>query len=139
MTRLRPILMTAVPAVIGGAVSSAVFAQATAPAAEPAASWTSRTITVSGSGHAEMAPDIAVLSLGVTSDGATAREALDKNNGAMGAVIDGLKELGFGVTDMQTTGLAERPVRLQHPAGAPHRLPGGQRRHAKGEGHQPPR
>jgi len=105
MLALRPLLLTAAAVVICGAVSTSVFAQS-APAAEPAGWSITRTITVSGSGHTEMAPDIAVLSLGVTSDGTTAREALDKNNGAMGAVIDGLKELGFGVTDMQTTGLA---------------------------------
>ncbi|MCC6918325.1 MAG: SIMPL domain-containing protein [Alphaproteobacteria bacterium] len=104
MIRLRPLLLTAAAVVLSGAVSTAVLAQPTP--GDPAASSISRTITVSGSGHTEMAPDIAVLSLGVTSDGATAREALDKNSGAMGAVIDGLKELGFGVTDMQTTGLS---------------------------------
>lgn len=65
-----------------------------------------RTITVSGSGRADVAPDIAVLSLGVTSDGPTAREALDKNNQSMAAVIEALKTLGFGVTDMQTSGLS---------------------------------
>jgi uncharacterized protein YggE len=66
----------------------------------------SRTISVTGTGRADLAPDIAILSLGVTSSGATGREALDINTKAMTAVMDGLKSLGFGVTDMQTTGLS---------------------------------
>lgn len=76
----------------------------------PAAPQISRTISVTGTGRASLAPDLAILSLGVTNNAATAREALDANSKAMTAVVDGLKTLGFGVTEMQTTGLALNPV-----------------------------
>ena len=69
-----------------------------------------RTISITGKGDAAMTPDIARLSMGVTTSGATPREALDANNKAMQAVIDGLKSLGLGVTDIQTSGLSLNPV-----------------------------
>lgn len=100
----RPFVSAAAAALISGAIAAAIYAQ---PVSEPAAApGMGRTISVSGTGHADVAPDVAILSLGVTSDGPTARESLDKNNKAMTAVIESLKTLGFGVTDMQTTGLS---------------------------------
>jgi uncharacterized protein YggE len=102
----RPFIAAAAAALISGAIASAVYSQPE-PASEPAVTASvSRTISVSGTGRADVAPDVAVLSLGVSSDAATAREALDRNNAAMSAVMESLKTLGFGVTDMQTTGLS---------------------------------
>lgn len=101
-----PFLAAATAALISGAVAATLYAQPVPAAEAVAAPSISRTISVSGRGHADVAPDIAVLTLGVATDGATPREALDKNNAAMTAVMDGLKTLGFGVTDMQTSGLA---------------------------------
>jgi uncharacterized protein YggE len=75
-------------------------------AADAPASSLTRSISVTGTGRSDMAPDIAILSLGVTNSGATGREALDANSKAMTAVLEGLKTLGFGVTDIQTTGLS---------------------------------
>lgn len=90
-------------ALIAGTAVYVVRAQTIEPA--PGAYQTPRTITVSGSGHSQMIPDVAVVQLGVNSDGGTPRDALDKNNTTMKTVIDGLKTLGLGVTDIQTSGL----------------------------------
>ena len=91
-------------------VAAAGFSLANPPT-EPAApsasvSAVSRTISVTGIGRSELAPDIAILSVGVSSSGASGREAMDANNTAMTAVVEGLKTLGIGVTDIQTTGLS---------------------------------
>lgn len=107
---LRPALLAAVAAAALGAaaITTHAFAQS-APTPAASSPAISRTISVTGIGASEMTPDIATLSLGVSTGAATAREALDANNAAMTAIIDGLKELGFGVTDMQTTGLGVSP------------------------------
>jgi len=63
-------------------------------------------ITVTGEGNAAVAPDLAVISLGVTETRKTAREALDVANGAMSAVIDALKRQGVAPRDLQTSGLS---------------------------------
>lgn len=95
-------------AVIGvvAATSVALSGPAARAADQAAASSVSRTISVTGTGRSDVAPDIAILSLGVTSSGATGREALDANTKAMSAVMDGLKTLGFGDGDIQTAGLS---------------------------------
>lgn len=74
---------------------------------------TERTVTVSASGSVNAAPDIATISTGVATEGQTARDALDTNNKAMRALIDGLKALGHDAKDIQTTHVGVEP-RLQH-------------------------
>lgn len=59
-------------------------------------------IIVTGEGEAAVAPDMAMLSLGVMREAKTAREALDANNRAMAEVIAAMKELGIGERDLQT-------------------------------------
>lgn len=108
---------------LGGALVGGAYGQP-APLSEPPAAATAspsipRTLTVLGQGHADVAPDVAMLMLGVTSDAPSAREALDKNNAAMTAVIEGLKGLGFTDADIQTTGLALNPQYQYDPQGAP--------------------
>lgn len=98
------IFAAAAAALLSAGVVAAVYAQPSEMAAAPYQN--PRTISVNGSGSSAMAPDIALLSLSVISDAPTAREALDKNNAAMTAVVEALKTLGFGVTNMQTSGLS---------------------------------
>ena len=68
-----------------------------------------RTITVTGQGEAAAAPDMAVLSIGVRTDEATAAVALRENSAAMTATIAKLKELGVEDRDIQTSGLSINP------------------------------
>lgn len=67
------------------------------------------TITVTGEGNVEAAPDIATIQLGVTSTGKTAAEALAANNAAMEAVMARLTAAGIAARDLQTTGLSVNP------------------------------
>jgi uncharacterized protein len=63
-------------------------------------------ISVTGEGDAAVAPNLAIISLGVAETRKTAREALDVANGAMSAVIDALKKQGIAPRDLQTSGLS---------------------------------
>ena len=67
------------------------------------------TIIVTGEGTAEMAPDMALIDLGVVKDAKTAREALDANNKAMADILAALKEAGIEERDLQTSGFAINP------------------------------
>jgi uncharacterized protein YggE len=64
-----------------------------------------RTIIVTGNGEATAAPDMALLNLGVDTEGATAAEALRKNSSAMDATIKSLRDAGVDKKDIQTSGL----------------------------------
>jgi len=62
-------------------------------------------IVVTGEGEAAVAPDMALLSLGVMREAATAREALDANSEAMERVTAAMKELGIAARDLQTAAI----------------------------------
>lgn len=66
-------------------------------------------IVVTGEGEATVRPDMAIVSLSVMREAATAREALDANNEAMRAVIASLKDVGIDDRDLQTSGLSIQP------------------------------
>ena len=73
-------------------------------------------IVVTGEGRADVAPDMAVVDLGVVKDGKTAREALDANNAAMAEVMKALKDAGIAERDLQTSGFVINP-QYQFPQG----------------------
>ncbi|MFM7443406.1 MAG: SIMPL domain-containing protein, partial [Tabrizicola sp.] len=88
-----------------------VFALALAallPLAAPAAlaETAAPTITVTGEGMAEVTPDLATLSIGVTTTGATAAEALAANSASLAAVLEKLKAAGIEDRDIQTSNLS---------------------------------
>lgn len=93
---LVPLLL---PAAVALTVSSA-FAEA---APQPPR------IVVVGEGEAAVAPDLALLTLGVMREAATAGEALDAANKAMAEVIAAMKEAGVAERDLQTSGLQVMP------------------------------
>jgi uncharacterized protein YggE len=66
-------------------------------------------ITIEGRGEVVAAPDMAQISSGVTTNGATAREALDANTTAMNALITELKAAGIEARDIQTSGFSVNP------------------------------
>jgi uncharacterized protein len=91
-----------------------VFALALAaflPLAAPAAMAESEapTITVTGEGMSEVTPDLATLSIGVTTTGATAAEALAANSASLAAVLEKLKAAGIEDRDIQTSNLSVNP------------------------------
>ena len=67
------------------------------------------TISIEGSGEVIAAPDTAFINSGVTTQGATAREALDANTAAMGKLIETLKAAGIEARDIQTSGFSVNP------------------------------
>ncbi|MEZ5755120.1 MAG: SIMPL domain-containing protein [Paracoccaceae bacterium] len=67
------------------------------------------TITVTGEGVVTAAPDIATVSLGVTSQGTTAAEAMAANTAALTTVLERVKAAGVEDRDIQTSTLNLNP------------------------------
>lgn len=89
-------------------VSATFFVPAAAAFAEDAKPHDA-VITVTGEGHAAIAPDMAVITLAVVQQAKTAQDALDQNNKAMGAVLATLKDSGVAERDLQTSGFSIQP------------------------------
>jgi hypothetical protein len=68
-----------------------------------------RTISLSGHGEVRMAPDLAIVTVGVTSSAATAREALDANTKSMEGVMAALKGAAIELRDIQTSNFSVNP------------------------------
>lgn len=66
-------------------------------------------ISIEGRGEVTAAPDMAQINSGVTTQGATAREALDANTAAMAELIAELKGSGIEARDIQTSGFTVNP------------------------------
>lgn len=66
-------------------------------------------ISVTGTGEVSAAPDTAFINSGVTTQGATAREALDANTKAMNDLMATLMEAGIEARDVQTSGFSVSP------------------------------
>ena len=69
-----------------------------------------RTITVSGEGKVKTKPDTALISAGVVTEAATAREALNKNSDQMQEVMAGMREAGIADDDLQTAQFSVSPI-----------------------------
>lgn len=67
-------------------------------------------LTVTGEGEARVAPDLATIQLGVTTQAASAAEAMRQNSDQQQAVIAALTGAGIGDADIQTAGLNLSPV-----------------------------
>jgi uncharacterized protein YggE len=110
MNRLRNIL------VLGGFI---LVAAAIAGVLEPhlgrsAAASSGATISVSGTGTARGVPDRATFDFGVTTDGATAAEALTRNADRARAIIAALKRAGVAASQIQTTEVSLWPRTADH-------------------------
>ena len=81
-------------------------------AAAPALAMEPRiaTLNASGAGEVSVAPDIAIVTIGVVSRAKTAREALDTNNAEIAAVIDTILAEGIDEADVGTAGFSVNPV-----------------------------
>lgn len=67
------------------------------------------TITVTGEGVVTAAPDLATVSLGVTTQGDTAAEAMAANTAALAKVLERVKATGVEERDIQTSNLNLNP------------------------------
>lgn len=97
-----------------------IAAVALAPLAAAAAD---KTVTVTGEASVSVAPDIAVIRIGVSSLGKTAREASDANSQKMTTVLGAIKGSGIADKDVQTSRLTLQPQYDANKAG-PARLLG---------------
>ncbi len=70
-------------------------------------------LTVSGSGEARVAPDLATVRLGVIAQAATARAAQEQVSRTAGAVLEAIRKLGIKDEDIQTSGLSLSPLYSQ--------------------------
>ena len=86
-----------------------MLAVAGIPAAALADQPAPRTMTVSGEGSAQAAPDQAQFSTGVVTQDRTAALALAANSRAMNAVFATLKRLGIADKDIQTSNFSLSP------------------------------
>ena len=71
---------------------------------------TTATLQASGQGTANVVPDIAIVSLGVSSSGRSASDALTANSTALTAAIAAVEAAGVAEKDIATTGLNIYPV-----------------------------
>lgn len=67
-------------------------------------------LTVTGQGEARVAPDLATIQLGVTTQAASAAEAMRQNSAQQTAVIEALAGAGIEQADVQTSGLNLNPL-----------------------------
>jgi len=98
-------------ALLAGALAAPVAAPTAARAVE-------RLVTVSGDATVAVAPDVAMIRLGVTSQGKNAREASDANAKQMTALLAAIKEGGIADRDVQTSRLSLQPQYDQSKPGA---------------------
>lgn len=67
-------------------------------------------LSISADGHSTSAPDLAVFSAGVTSQGPTASQAMTTNAADMGRVVAAVKKAGIAEKDVQTSSISLNPV-----------------------------
>jgi len=99
MNRLRTILLIAGVLLVAAAIAGV----AQPHLGRSATPTTGSTITVTGSGTVDSTPDQASFDFGVTTNGATAAQALSRNSAQARSIIDTLKKAGISSADIQTT------------------------------------
>lgn len=99
MNRLRTLLLLAGVLLVAAAIAG-VAQPRLGRSATPSAGTE---ITVTGNGTVDATPDQASFSFGVTTQGATAAEALSRNNSEASRIIDALRNAGIDPSAIQTT------------------------------------
>jgi uncharacterized protein len=99
MNRLRTILLIAGVLLVAAAIAGVAQPHLGRSATPSAGS----TITVTGNGTVDSTPNRASFDFGVTTNGATAAEALSRNSAEARSIIDALKKAGIAAAGIQTT------------------------------------
>ena len=107
---MNPLRILVIPALF--------LAALTAPAKAQMQMDQTRYIEVTGQGHVEVAPDFARLTLGVTTTGKDASEALAANAKSVNALVALIKAEGVGAKDIQTSDLSISPIMNNPRSGA---------------------
>ena len=98
-TKFYFVAMVALLALLVSACGPAAVSQATSP----------RTISVSGSGQANLVPDIAYIYVGVHIEESSAAAAMNSNNAQTQKMIEALKGFGIADGDIRTTNFSIYP------------------------------
>jgi uncharacterized protein YggE len=85
-------------------------------ACAPAGNADVRTLTVSGSGDAFLAPDIAYIYVGVHTEAPTAAEAVADNTSQTEALIQAIRDFGIAANDIRTTNFSIWPMDRYDPS-----------------------
>jgi uncharacterized protein YggE len=93
------------------------------PAAAPAVAGNATLVSVSAHAEVRKAPDVAVVSTGITSLAADANTAIRRNAEQMQLLMAALKAAGIAEKDVQTSGVSLNPD-YQYVAGRPPRIKG---------------
>lgn len=94
------------------------------PVGKSAADELERTVSTSGTGEIKAKPTLVHITLGVVSEAATAREALDQNTEAMNRVIEELSANDIAKRDIQTVGFSISPRHQSFQRGEPPKIVG---------------
>ncbi len=78
-----------------------------------------RTLSVSGTGKVDLAPDIVYVNLGVHTEDPSAASAVASNNAQTAKVIEALKGLGIAEKDIRTSNFSIWPSQNYSPDGTP--------------------
>lgn len=105
-------------------IALALLASACAPAVGNA---NVRTLSVSGSGEALLAPDIAYIYVGVRTESPTAAEAVDANTTQTETLMQAIRDFGIDPKDIRTTNFSIYPMDRFDPATG---LPSGEKVYA---------
>ena len=106
-------------ALLGASALAACSTASMASAQTPPSNWNSppmssiqpeTTITLTGKGSVDHAPDIAMISVGVNVEAATASLAMTQQAEQMNGVFNAVKASGVADRDMQTSNLSLNPV-----------------------------
>lgn len=81
-------------------------------------------VIVTGEATVEATPDMATISLGVTTEGQTAAEAMAANSKALQAVIERLQAAGIEDRDLQTSNLSLNPNWVGYDSGSTPKIAG---------------
>ncbi|MDE2436103.1 MAG: SIMPL domain-containing protein [Sphingomonadales bacterium] len=113
MKPLKTFIAIGTIALAGLAAGSATAA---APSPIPVIASGDTLLAITADGKSTRAPDLAVFSAGVTTQGKTAGEAMRANAGAMNKVFAALKRVGVADKDIQTSNINLNPIYGQSPA-----------------------
>ncbi|MFB2593247.1 SIMPL domain-containing protein [Paracoccus sp. p4-l81] len=104
-TKRRLSGLTPLAALLAALSAAPAMAQDQPTAAAPAPAH----VIVTGTGRADLNPDMAQMMLGVTERGETAQAALTANSDRMARVLEALRAAGVEDRDLQTSGLTVGP------------------------------
>jgi len=92
-----------IPLLVIGIALLALFITSAYAAYNTATGYYPREITVSAQGKAYIKPDIAVVNLGLTTEGKKSEDVVNENNDKMNTITKELKALGIEDKDIKTT------------------------------------